>query len=511
MGVILALLVGMQVVAFASHPEVSLAGSNFEIDANANLKVDDAVPSIDWANVNETRKADEPSGAADDSFGQGTKEDTRVPVVVDGSIPPNKSDLLNFGVYLETNASGKFLNVFWHRVQEPSGTTNMDFEFNKSSTLSANGVTPVRSAGDVLIQYDLSQGGTNPQLFLSRWVTSGSSSQCEAANSTPCWSDRVNLSAAGDATGSINTTAIPAAQSDGLGNVSARTFGEAQIDFDTLTGGSGASCQSFAGAYLKSRSSDSFTAAMKDFIAPAGLNLSNCGQVIIRKQTDPDKAVTDPDPTFGYTHNVNIEGTTDPTQFSLQDDGVKTISDVLQGSYTLTEDPAPASWEFVNVNCSASSGVTVDTTAAPQISFTIDAATDVVDCTYNNRQLTSTLSTEQSFIPQDTATVGGTPNNGFDGTVDFRLYAGDSCSGDPLFEQLNVALNGNTVGSKASTNNDGTPSAGTKDGYAITASGGTYSWKVTYEGDTNADGAQHPNTESCVEESTVTIDNDNTP
>jgi hypothetical protein len=506
------LLVGMR-AAFASHPEVSLPNSNFEIDTNANLKVDDPAPSIDWAapSVTETRKADKLTGSGDDSFGQGTKEDTAVPTVINGSIPPNKSDLLNFGVYLETNANGKFLNVFWHRVQEPSGTTNMDFEFNKSSTISGNGVTPVRTAGDVLIQYDLSQGGTNPQLFLSRWVTSGASSECEASNSTPCWSDRVNLTAQGDATGSINTTAIPAAQSEGLGNVSARTFGEAQIDFDALTGGSGASCESFAGAYLKSRSSDSFTAAMKDFIAPEPLNLSNCGQVIIRKQTDPDKTVTDPDPTFGYTHNVNIEGTTDPTTFNLQDDGVQTINDVLQGSYQLTEDATlPAGWEFVNVNCSASSGVTVDTTAAPQIKFTIDSATDVVDCTYNNRQLTSTLGTEQSFIPQDTATVGGTPSTGFDGTADFRLYAGDSCSGDSLFEQLNVALNGNTAGSKASTNNDGTPTAGTKDGYTITGTGGTFSWKVTYEGDTNTDGAQHPNTESCVEESAVTIDNDNT-
>ena len=90
---------------------------------------------IDWANVAETRKADLPTGADDDSFGQGTKEDTAVPTVVDGSIPPNKSDLLNFGVYLETTPSGRrFLNMFWHRVQEPSGTTNMDFEFNQSST-----------------------------------------------------------------------------------------------------------------------------------------------------------------------------------------------------------------------------------------------------------------------------------------------------------------------------------------------------------------------------------------
>jgi hypothetical protein len=118
--------------AAASHPEVSLGGSNFEIDTDANLKVDDPTPSIDWASVDSTVQPDLDSGAGDDSFGQGTKEDTAVPTVVNGSIPPNKSDLLTFGVYLEENDAGRFLNVFWHRVQEPSGTTNMDFEFNQS-------------------------------------------------------------------------------------------------------------------------------------------------------------------------------------------------------------------------------------------------------------------------------------------------------------------------------------------------------------------------------------------
>src|SRR5687768_2330308 len=255
--------------ATASHPEVSLAGSNFEIDTDANLKVNDAAPSIDWASVSETRRQDAPSGSGDNSFGQGTKEDTAVPSVVSGSIPPNKSDLLHFGVSLETNANGRFLNLFWHRVQEPSGTTNMDFEFNQSSVISANNVTPVRTAGDVLIQYDLSQGGTNPLLFVSRWDLDG---PCEAGQNGPSWSPPQNLAAPGDATGSINTTPILAANSDGLGNVSARTFGEAQIDFDALTGGgAGNTCASFGSAYLKSRSSDSFTAALKDFIAPAAL------------------------------------------------------------------------------------------------------------------------------------------------------------------------------------------------------------------------------------------------
>ena len=138
------LLVGMQ-AAQASHPEVSLAGSNFEIDADANLRVDDPAPSLDWANVNETRKADTASGAGDESFGNGTKEDTAVPSVVTGGIPPNKSDLMFFGVYQEGGTNNGFLNLYWSRVQEPSGTTNMDFEFNQSNTLSANGKTPVRT------------------------------------------------------------------------------------------------------------------------------------------------------------------------------------------------------------------------------------------------------------------------------------------------------------------------------------------------------------------------------
>jgi len=374
--------------ALASHPEVSLPGSNFEIDTNANLKVDDPAPSIDWASVTEIRKADLASGSGDDSFGQGTKEDTPVPTVVSGSIPPQKSDLLNFGVYLETTATGaRFLNMFWRRVQEPQGTTNMDFEFNQSSTISANGKTPVRTAGDLLIQYDLAQGGTNPVLFLSRWVTSGATSQCEASNSLPCWSTKVNLSSAGDAAGSINTTAIPAAESDGLGGISARTFGEAQLDFDALGGGAG-SCTSFGSAYLKSRSSDSFTSAVKDFIAPAATNISNCGSVIIRKETDPDE---DPNTTvFGYTKAFPTAPASTNT-FTLMDDGSTSFNNVLFGTgYTVDEDVIPAGWELASIDCNVaghpSVGVTPTISVADgTVTFDIDAATDVLDCTYTNR------------------------------------------------------------------------------------------------------------------------------
>ena len=322
--------------ALASHGEVSLPGSNFEIDTDANLKVDDPAPSIDWASVTETRKADKPSGQTDDSFGQGTKEDTAVPSVVDGSIPPQKSDLLNFGVYLEDNPTGTdFLHLFWHRVQEPTGTTNMDFEFNKSLTPSANGITPVRTAGDVLIQYDLSQGGVNPVLFISRWVTTGATSQCEASNSLPCWSDKLNLTAAGDATGSINTSAIPAGESDGLAtapnSISPRTFGEASVDFTALGGGTDP-CVSFGSAYLKSRSSDSFTAALKDFIAPAPLNLANCGAIKVTKTRKHAADGAGSHPQAGVTFTLNGGNA------QVTDANGQVCWDALQfGSYSVTE------------------------------------------------------------------------------------------------------------------------------------------------------------------------------
>lgn len=334
--------------ASASHPEVSLPGSNFEIDTDANLKVDDPAPSIDWANVTENRKTDIAPGPTDDSFGQGTKEDTPVPTVVDGSIPPNKSDLLTFGVYQETVDGRNFMHMFWHRVQEPSGTTNMDFEFNQSTTLSGNGVTPVRTAGDLLVQYDLAQGGTNPILFLSRWVTTGSSAQCEAANSVPCWGDKTNLTAAGDATGSINTSAILAAEADGLNNISSRTFGEASLDLDAVLGTT--QCAAFGSAYLKSRSSDSFTAAVKDFIAPTPVNINLCGSVKIIKTDD----ATPPNPLAGaeftlYKDNPPLGGsrgaedTVTTHSCTTGADGTCTIDNntIFQGQYWVVETVVP--------------------------------------------------------------------------------------------------------------------------------------------------------------------------
>jgi len=352
-------------VSQASHPEVSLSGSNFEIDTDANLKLDDPAPSKDWASVTEDRKTDLATGQTDDSFGQGTKEDTAVPSVVSGQIPNNKSDLLTFGVYQEVT-SATFVHMFWHRVQEPTGTTNMDFEFNQSRTLSANNKTPIRTAGDLLIQYDLAQGGVNPILSLSTWLTTAppgcggpqEPSCCEAGNTLPCWSPKIALNGAEAGTpkaaGSINTSAIPAADSDGLatgdGSVSPRTFGEASVNFtEALQNVTG--CTTFGSVYLKSRASDSFTAAVKDFIAPVDVNITTCGSVSIIKTDDAGNALNGAQFSL-YTDNAPVGGTrgaedtlTNPElKCTTAGSGTCTIINVPFGEYWVVETSTPAGY-----------------------------------------------------------------------------------------------------------------------------------------------------------------------
>jgi hypothetical protein len=356
--VVLGLVLAYVIPASASHDEVSLGGSNFEIDTDANLKVDDPAPSTDWAGVSETRKADTTSGPADESFGQGTKEDTAVPTVVDGSIPPNKSDLKFFGLYQEGGTTSGFLNLYWSRVQEPQGTTNMDFEFNQKRAAAGqgNGVTPLRTVGDLLVIYDLAQGGTRPVLSIREWTGSA-------------WGPADDLTASGKATGSINTSPIPAADADGLGAHSARTFGEAQIALSEIFNSN--VCESFGSAYLKSRSSDSFTAALKDFVPPQNIHLSNCGSVSIKKTDDANPA----NPLAGaeftlYKDNAPVGGTRGPedtitTQTCTTTDATGTceILNVLQGEYWVVETKTPP-----NHDKAADQHITV--VASEQVSLT---------------------------------------------------------------------------------------------------------------------------------------------
>lgn len=337
---VMAILAALVVVvpAFASHYQASLEGSDFEIDHDANLRVDSPSPLQDWASVTEFRQADTPSGKADNSYTGGAKEDDTCPSTSTGSIPPNKSDLLNFGVYEEAGDPG-FLHLFWHRVQEPSGTTLMDFELNQNRTTCGNGANVVRTPGDLLIEYRIDQGGANADIFMREWTGSA-------------WGAEQQPSAVGLATGTINNAPIPVGEADELGAISARTFGEASIDLDLIFDEE--ECTSFGSAFLKSRSSTSFTSALKDFIAPRDIELSNCGRIDIVKTDDTGAALQGAEFTL-YVDNPPTEagGQSEPgaedtitTQTCTTDAaGLCSIESVLAGSYWVVETVTPVNHE----------------------------------------------------------------------------------------------------------------------------------------------------------------------
>jgi hypothetical protein len=349
----------------------ALPGSTFNA-GDGNLVITGS--ETDWITFPDgtTRKADQPSGQNDDSFGQGTAENDAVPSVVSGQIPPNKSDLTNFYVASQDTVSTTFMYLAWSRVQEPSGTTNMDFELNQSSTLSANGVTPERTVGDILIKYDLANGGTNPVLGWHRWITtSNPGADCEAGNRSPCW-DKVHAIVGSAFEASINSAPV-----DNLlgGTYSARTFGEAAIDMVGAGIFQPGQCVSFGSAYLKSRSSDSFTAAIKDFVAPKNISVANCGTIKIHKTTVP---------AGGTGFNFTTTGGLTPSTFSLDDAGTRTYNNVLAGQYSVTEG-LKAGYDLTNLVCTANGGTSTFTINIANRSATINLAPeDTVDCTFTN-------------------------------------------------------------------------------------------------------------------------------
>ena len=298
LAVLLFSLFGMG-VAFA------LSGSSFE-GGDGNLTVD-TIGNTDWGDgaPNLTIKEDEPSGSAtDDSFATGTDEDDPDPTIGFGGVQA-KNNLLRFYVAYE-QLDKDFLYLAWER-EGTSGSANIDFEFNQSATTTSNGVTPERTADDILITYSIAGNGS-VAIGLAKWVTDPSG-VCESGTTKPCWGPVVPLDASMAEAGYNPAT----------------TFGEVALNLTEAGFFSDPnSCMNFGRVFAKSRSSGgSFTSSLKDLIAPVHVDLTNCGLMVIEKQTLPD----------GHTATFDFSGDVSGTL----GDGDTTVAEVVPGTYTSTE------------------------------------------------------------------------------------------------------------------------------------------------------------------------------
>jgi uncharacterized repeat protein (TIGR01451 family) len=305
---VVAITGGILAAGLLQPAQATLTGSSFN-GLDASPTTDLAAGAIDIV---------DPSGNTDTSnYTNGSDEDTICPGVGTGTAP-NSTDFDHFYFGTESNASGVFIYLGWHRISN-NGTKTLDFELNQSSALApscGNGVTPARTAGDVLISYDFSGGGGTVTLNRRLWVGT-SAAGVWGAPTTLVTGEEASVDANGD-------------------------FGEMVINGTASGMMTPGLCTNFASAYAKSHSSNSFGSELKDFTPGVKRNVSNCGSVVINKVNDANPAQAVDGATFNlYTDVANAPGV-DTGKTCTSAAGTCTIANILPGTYWVVESGVPA-------------------------------------------------------------------------------------------------------------------------------------------------------------------------
>jgi Prealbumin-like fold domain len=423
------------------------AGLNFDWNSFAPVTWDGTAPSRTaedsaggWSF---TGLEDAQNTTSDSAFAGGTKQDDDC-ATVGTQKASNKDDLMRAYFASSTVDDHVYLNLAWVRIDQntTSSSAHVAFEFNQSETACPAGSDSLverstANGGDMLIVYDFEGGAATPTIRLSRWIATGS---CEvSSNSPPCWSVAQTLGdGVAEAAVNVGTTvqdAIAPPPPTPPVTLGDSEFGEAGIDLTDAGVFPPGVCVNFGSGFAVSRSSgNSSQAQMKDLVGPGEVNIQNCGNVIIHKETVPSPDPTDT--TFDYT----TTGGLDPATFQLKDGETQDYGgDVLEGDYSVTETDPGTQW-MTSLDCSASetdggSTFTVDQ-ATRTVTFTLEPL-DTIECTYTN-----TLQTGAILIHKDRKHAADGPGNHPHAGVDFTV-AGQTVTTDA---NGNACVDGLTFG-----------------------------------------------------------------
>jgi hypothetical protein len=394
------------VLVFAFGASANLPGSTFEGN-DGNLIVNTS-GNTDWINApNRHIGTDLPSGTADNSFGQGAKEDNVNTTVVTGSIPNSKADLASFYEANETAANGDvFLYLGWSR-QNQSGTTNFDFEINQVAQPDLTTPGPKvlnRTTGDLLINY-LFQGQGSPTVNFRTWTGSA-------------WSAPTDATAFSES--AINTVPVANVGGQTPDPLPAQQFGELAINLTAAGVFPPGVCKGFGSAYVKSRSSTAFNSEIKDFIAPVGISINNCSTLIIKKVTVPSPDPLDTSFAFAET---GPGGFTD--SFSLKNGEQDTNADINPGTYTASE-TVPSNYVLTSAVCSDGSPVTAIALGQGE----------TVTCTFTNTLQQGAIKVTKTRKHAADG-PGNHPQSGVDFTVNGVTHATDA-NGVACFDGLTL-------------------------------------------------------------------------
>jgi Prealbumin-like fold domain len=323
--------------------------------------------------------------------------------IVTGSVPPNKDDLFDVATNTYISGDQSELDIGMIRTNN-NGSSHVDFELNRnnwtpgsttavSCATNTTGITgfvcPKRTEGDLLVSFEISPSGAGVTVAtryfvwdLPGGINAGagkrptSTVNCDGpliGNENTCPWEEISAPATTVLVTSVNPAEM-AAQPWGNRLPSGATTAtipqggwfEAGLDLDAL--GFPPSCPGFGTASAKSRSSgSSVTSSLTDLAGPFPINLNNCADITVIKQTDPDGATQ----SFDFT----TTGTGYTTPFSLTDGQSNFSGNLATGTYSVAETPVTG-WTLTSATCTG--------TGNTPASITLHA-NDHITCTFNNR------------------------------------------------------------------------------------------------------------------------------
>jgi len=365
--------------------------------------------------------------------------------------------------------------------------------------------------GDVLVLTDFQSSGANATVRVFEWQGGPSGSPVLIAGSASTPADCVGPPSVpnGDpycgTTNSANTASpwpftpkVPV----GTNIFPVGHFFEGGIDLAALD--LGGAC--FSSFLAETRTSNSIGSQLKDFVTGG---LTSCGATFSTTPSKTTLVLGESAPTDAATVHTSATGTPpaptgtvsfylcgpsatqitscDPTGKSAFD--TKNLSGAVQSVNDYTVTSAAPTLAGAGYYCFAATwpgdGNYID---GPYIDGSTTECFQVIS-------LQPTISTAQSFVPNDSATIGVAAGAGnLAGSVRFRLYANGDCSGATTLVDQTVAVSGASPQTVSTTNTT-----------AITATQAALSWLVEY----TSTNAGHKNvTSSCAtENSSLSINN----
>jgi hypothetical protein len=457
--------------------------------------------------------------------GGGSKDEQEVQTSwrhTDGSVPA-KDDLLdafaaqydNGHLYFGADryaTNGDAQIGFWFFHNEIS--LNADGTFNGLHTAHDDGALPDDETddtnGDILVLSNFSNGGNVPNIRVFEWYGVNDVRQISGADSL-CGTTPGDEACAITSDNGV-TSPWPFDPKSGPNDIfSSGAFYEGGVDLEAL--GFGGDC--FSSFLAETRSSTSITATLKDFVLGG---LGECGVSVTTEASDDvfslangpvnvsDSATVTgtgsalaPDPT-GDVEFYLCGPTADITDCNATDG-------VLKATVGLPGDENPST---------VSSGNIVISVPGDYCFFALYSGDDNYAETGDSSGASEcftvvaqpTVTTAQTWIPNDVASIDSGGGGALIGTAHFALFESADCGfagEDVAVYSQDVLVEAPNDGSvDVPTTNAGAPAPA---GYVATSSN-EYSWQFSY---TSTAEGQESIPATCVEVTTLTINNDNTP